>query len=154
MHFPKRYGIIMLVPWGRSSAGRALEWHSRGQEFDPLRLHQKIDLRKASLFFYPSRRLGISSRVSVYIIKVGKADLVSHHAVGVYKSFCGLMRYSPFGLMRYNSLRTWWYTRLRRDFTRVQHHPPFSLNIFFVVQSQQSSSERMSFFSLIKTLRR
>jgi len=21
--------------WGYSSAGRALEWHSRGQEFDP-----------------------------------------------------------------------------------------------------------------------
>ncbi len=26
--------------WGRSSVGRALEWHSRGQEFDPPRLHQ------------------------------------------------------------------------------------------------------------------
>ena len=26
--------------WGRSSAGRALEWHSRGREFDPHRLHQ------------------------------------------------------------------------------------------------------------------
>ena len=25
---------------GRSSAGRALEWHSRGQRFDPVRLHQ------------------------------------------------------------------------------------------------------------------
>ena len=28
------------VQWGRSSVGRALEWHSRGQEFDPPRLHQ------------------------------------------------------------------------------------------------------------------
>src|SRR4029434_916941 len=26
--------------WGRSSAGRALEWHSRGRRFDPDRLHQ------------------------------------------------------------------------------------------------------------------
>ncbi len=32
---------IIFTVWGRSSAGRALEWHSRGQEFDPLRLHQK-----------------------------------------------------------------------------------------------------------------
>ena len=28
--------------WGCSSAGRALEWHSRGQEFDPPQLHQKF----------------------------------------------------------------------------------------------------------------
>ena len=27
--------------WGYSSAGRALEWHSRGQRFDPAYLHQK-----------------------------------------------------------------------------------------------------------------
>jgi len=32
------------------------------------------------LFFYPSRRLGISSRVSVYIIAEG----VSHHAKRVF----------------------------------------------------------------------
>ena len=25
--------------WGRSSSGRALEWHSRGSRFDPDRLH-------------------------------------------------------------------------------------------------------------------
>ena len=28
------------VVWGRSSLGRALEWHSRGKGFDPPRLHQ------------------------------------------------------------------------------------------------------------------
>ena len=28
--------------WGYSSAGRALEWHSRGQRFDPAYLHQKV----------------------------------------------------------------------------------------------------------------
>ena len=27
--------------WGCSSAGRALEWHSRGREFDPRQLHQE-----------------------------------------------------------------------------------------------------------------
>ena len=27
--------------WGYSSAGRALEWHSRGQRFDPAYLHQQ-----------------------------------------------------------------------------------------------------------------
>lgn len=28
--------------WGRSSVGRALDWQSRGQEFDPPRLHQNV----------------------------------------------------------------------------------------------------------------
>ena len=27
--------------WGYSSAGRALEWHSRGQRFDPAYLHNE-----------------------------------------------------------------------------------------------------------------
>ena len=40
------FDIIDTVPnelniWGYSSAGRALEWHSRGQRFDPAYLHQK-----------------------------------------------------------------------------------------------------------------
>ena len=29
--------------WGRSSVGRAPEWHSGGQGFEPPRLHQFID---------------------------------------------------------------------------------------------------------------
>lgn len=38
------FDIIDSVPnelniWGYSSAGRALEWHSRGQRFDPAYLH-------------------------------------------------------------------------------------------------------------------
>ena len=43
------YAIILLVKhtWGYSSAGRALEWHSRGQRFDPAYLHQK---KEVSLF--------------------------------------------------------------------------------------------------------
>ncbi len=33
--------------WGRSSVGRALEWHSRGRQFDPDRLH---NYNKTTLF--------------------------------------------------------------------------------------------------------
>ena len=29
------------VVWGRSSLGRALEWHSRGKGFDPPHLHHR-----------------------------------------------------------------------------------------------------------------
>ena len=32
--------------WGYSSAGRALEWHSRGQRFDPAYLHHRKSHRK------------------------------------------------------------------------------------------------------------
>ena len=43
------FDIIDNVPnelniWGYSSAGRALEWHSRGQRFDPAYLHQAKSL--------------------------------------------------------------------------------------------------------------
>ncbi len=31
--------LAKVKPWGCSSAGRALEWHSRGREFDPRQLH-------------------------------------------------------------------------------------------------------------------
>ena len=41
------FDIINSVPtelniWGYSSAGRALEWHSRGQRFDPAYLHHTL----------------------------------------------------------------------------------------------------------------
>ncbi len=52
-HSTLRFGAFNLSPlrefcgnliiWGYSSAGRALEWHSRGQRFDPAYLHQKLD---------------------------------------------------------------------------------------------------------------
>ena len=42
---------IIFVFWGYSSAGRALEWHSRGQRFDPAYLHQsKLRPRKSVAF--------------------------------------------------------------------------------------------------------
>ena len=39
--------------WGYSSVGRALQWHCKGQEFDPPYLHQELkpDLFRAFLFF-------------------------------------------------------------------------------------------------------
>ena len=46
LHFGEKSDIIPLhlrnaqKTWGYSSAGRALEWHSRGQRFDPAYLHQ------------------------------------------------------------------------------------------------------------------
>ena len=35
------YNLTRQPIWGYSSAGRALEWHSRGQRFDPAYLHQQ-----------------------------------------------------------------------------------------------------------------
>ena len=35
------YSACSENTWGYSSAGRALEWHSRGQRFDPAYLHQE-----------------------------------------------------------------------------------------------------------------
>ena len=35
----KKRGYITLILWGYSSVGRALQWHCRGQEFDPPYLH-------------------------------------------------------------------------------------------------------------------
>ena len=37
-----------ILFWGYSSAGRALEWHSRGQRFDPAYLHQKVVIQTIS----------------------------------------------------------------------------------------------------------
>ena len=33
--------IKRVLEWGCSSVGRALEWHSRGRQFDPDQLHQR-----------------------------------------------------------------------------------------------------------------
>src|SRR5208337_4957663 len=43
---------VKLV-WGRSSVGRALEWHSRGREFDSLRLHQFFFCIRDSRVYVP-----------------------------------------------------------------------------------------------------
>ena len=48
----KLFGTANKI-WGYSSAGRALEWHSRGQRFDPAYLHHKKHrlFIKKSVFF-------------------------------------------------------------------------------------------------------
>ena len=59
----------MPVPsntWGYSSAGRALEWHSRGQRFDPAYLHQRnalksYDFKAFSFYSNNTRGRGIAS---------------------------------------------------------------------------------------------
>jgi putative transcriptional regulator len=39
-----------LNTWGHSSAGRALQWHCRGQRFDPAWLHQKVKAKMKNSF--------------------------------------------------------------------------------------------------------
>ena len=51
----------------------------------------RLNLRVQPIF-YPSRSFLITTPKGVYIIKVGKADLVSHHASACIS--CGLMRYN------------------------------------------------------------
>jgi hypothetical protein len=36
----REFGIKKELSWARSSVGRALEWHSRGQGFESPRVHQ------------------------------------------------------------------------------------------------------------------
>ena len=50
---------------------------------------------KSVFFVYPSRMLGISSRVSVYIIKGGSPPLYLITSQACIILSCGLMRYSP-----------------------------------------------------------
>ena len=64
-------------------------------------------------FFYPNRRFGISSRFSVHLISPFGA--VSHHAPACISLRLDDIQHSV--LMICNSLRNWWYPRLRRDFT-------------------------------------
>ena len=50
-------GIPQYINWGCSSVGRALEWHSRGRQFDPDQLHQNskgFGGCNAKPFFYPN----------------------------------------------------------------------------------------------------
>ena len=64
---------IIKKPWGCSSTGRALEWHSRGKGFDPPHLHQKTLQKRIHFlqcFFIHCESNGISSRFSAYIINL------------------------------------------------------------------------------------
>ena len=41
---------LVGMPWGCSSTGRALEWHSRGKGFDPPHLHQTRHIRTLCVY--------------------------------------------------------------------------------------------------------
>ena len=48
--------VIPTKAWGYSSDGRALEWHSRGQRFDPAYLHHQKNLENIGFqgfFLFP-----------------------------------------------------------------------------------------------------
>ena len=60
--------------WGYSSAGRALEWHSRGQRFDPAYLHHKPQTkwpaspeieRFQDFFFFPKWSYQNDTRITL-----------------------------------------------------------------------------------------
>ena len=76
--------ILML--WGRSSAGRALEWHSRGQRFDPVRLHHLIknDHTIGMIIFY------YLEYVETDGIEGDRAHKISAGAFCGLKQSCGL----------------------------------------------------------------
>ena len=51
----------MYSPWGCSSLGRALEWHSRGSRFDPDHLHHidpVLTLVGTGFLFFQSLQAG------------------------------------------------------------------------------------------------
>ena len=56
LFFTKRNRFDCRV-WGRSSAGRALEWHSRGRRFDPGRLHHLVRRQRVPTSSSGSRSL-------------------------------------------------------------------------------------------------
>ena len=62
MNSPSRYILACLAgkkpaqAWGLSSAGRAPEWHSGGQRFDPARLHDTESLIFGKLIVGPLAR--------------------------------------------------------------------------------------------------
>ena len=94
--------------WGYSSAGRALEWHSRGQRFDPAYLHQNIeDIRKDVLYVLVKVGLGENRRSNKRIsFAPAKAPLwrrdgaaVQIHSVREGRS-PGVSRLSPHGLIK------------------------------------------------------
>ena len=50
-HAKTRPALIGFQGYATDLLGRALEWHSRGQRFDPAYLHQKETAAKAAVSF-------------------------------------------------------------------------------------------------------
>ena len=92
--------------WGYSSAGRALEWHSRGQRFDPAYLHQK-DLKskdfRSFLFLFDN-------------LIVGMFRLLTQQAAEAYPKFvfCEIGTFPDSSILRISFLSS------------VNFKPPFS----------------------------
>ena len=64
---------MFFSPWGCSSVGRALEWHSRGQEFNSLQLHHISKGRyhkDIGLFLFSTPKFGKEFRLSPCISAV------------------------------------------------------------------------------------
>ena len=56
--------INYISPWGYSSVGRALEWHSRGRRFDPDYLHHEKRTAYSCPFFVVSDSAGRDNLLS------------------------------------------------------------------------------------------
>ena len=60
--YPENQGFPRLsVLWGYSSAGRALEWHSRGQRFDPAYLHHRNETHESVSRFLQRRKICVKN---------------------------------------------------------------------------------------------
>ena len=97
-------------PWGYSSAGRALEWHSRGQRFDPAYLHQKRpEIVRFQAFF-----LCLRANKSVhYFLRVPRVEYLLNRARNYYSGFM------------------LWPILNERGGCRFDLHPPLSLLYFY-----------------------
>ena len=62
------FAIKGLLEWGCSSVGRALDWQSRGQRFDPAQLHQTFKKGSAispDPFFVSARQINIPEKFTL-----------------------------------------------------------------------------------------
>ena len=72
LHSAVPFAIIWKA-WGYSSAGRAFEWHSKGQRFDPAYLHHVFNpphLSDVVLFIHSPHRAYRTFRVGFYTDEV------------------------------------------------------------------------------------
>ena len=86
-------------------------WPSPQARANPFFSAKKERSKKLRSFFYPSRRLGISSPREAWCIS-SALRAVSHHAPACIS--CGLMIYNA-SHWWYTATSCGWYTRLRRD---------------------------------------
>jgi hypothetical protein len=87
--------------WGRSSVGRAREWHSRGQGFDPPRLHCSVGLGSVGLVVCDAGPVVASGGHERYnpVRFAGIAQLVEHNLAKVGVAGSSPVSRSPRGLI-------------------------------------------------------